>query len=315
MKCRKCHSEWNSRASITKCPFCGESLVNEEELKTMPQILKHIVELYGTEVLLNTNRIVSLASDFGPELEKERRLLKVCGDAGIIKEMLSVTNSDAPTKEALISKSVMKLETNFMLSAEWAKMGISFISSALGWNVGIEEKVTDGEVTSHVLNGGKYTGTLKNGKPEGNGRFVFDDGHIYEGEFSEGRFWGKGKIFWNHGNRRKKEWGDTWTGEWKNGAPWEGSGTYVWGDYEKISTIPFSEGKQEGVGIITENSGLKFSGSMKNGKYHGVNCQLIRSDGSVLAGEFRENELFCGFEFDSDNNLINSFNDGVVTSV
>lgn len=41
---------------------------------------------------------------------------------------------------------------------------------------------------------GDYVGGFKNGVMEGQGRFLWNDGKYYQGEFKEGKMWGKGFL-------------------------------------------------------------------------------------------------------------------------
>jgi hypothetical protein len=47
--------------------------------------------------------------------------------------------------------------------------------------------------------GGKYRGELRRGFPDGQGKFVFDDGRVYEGQFELGRRHGEGKLVYRDG--------------------------------------------------------------------------------------------------------------------
>lgn len=61
MECRKCHSKWepsqNASKSLTACPFCGESLAEEEPFvpKDSRDVLTCIMRRYGIDVLLGDN--------------------------------------------------------------------------------------------------------------------------------------------------------------------------------------------------------------------------------------------------------------------
>ena len=86
---------------------------------------------------------------------------------------------------------------------------------------------------------GTYTGNFTDGIPNGNGKYVYDDGSIYEGEFHVGMPYGNGKYVYADGR--------IYEGEMKDGSP-NGvgkmtlkskqvlSGKFIYGEYQK----PFS---------------------------------------------------------------------------
>ncbi len=63
------------------------------------------------------------------------------------------------------------------------------------------EAETDNEFNEHVLmntlTGDKYIGTInEDGLMDGVGKYFWDDGAYYEGEFLENMITGKGVMFW-----------------------------------------------------------------------------------------------------------------------
>ena len=67
----------------------------------------------------------------------------------------------------------------------------------------------DGEiVTCDFLNGDKYTGTVKDGKPNGFGVYFYADGDKYEGEFKDGKKNGRGILYSTNGNKYEHEFRD-----------------------------------------------------------------------------------------------------------
>jgi hypothetical protein len=97
-----------------------------------------------------------------------------------------------------------------------------------------------------TLPNGVYVGTIKHGAPNGNGVLTFKSGNIWEGRWVNGKRHGQGKMTYTDGNSVEGEWindkldngsgtSPTFTGTWKNGAPFEGDAffTYSSGDYYK----------------------------------------------------------------------------------
>jgi hypothetical protein len=63
-------------------------------------------------------------------------------------------------------------------------------------------------VYQSVKRGWKYTGTFKNGKPDGKGKMAFNDGRFYEGEFVNGKFHGNGTMHLDENVQIKGAWRD-----------------------------------------------------------------------------------------------------------
>lgn len=85
-----------------------------------------------------------------------------------------------------------------------------------------------GEGTLRYPDGTQYTGTLKNGIPDGRGYFQDRDGTQYEGDVRMGERTGNGEALYANG--------DDYKGEFRNGKR-EGTGVMVWvlgGRYEGI---------------------------------------------------------------------------------
>jgi hypothetical protein len=112
---------------------------------------------------------------------------------------------------------------------------------ALSLGLGSSTLVLAQEVTLKMPKGGKYTGSVTNGVPDGKGYFEDGDGMQYEGEVHMGRREGLAEgLFPN---------GDDYKGEWKDGKP-DGVGTMTYmlgGSYEG----EWKEGERHGKGVMT----------------------------------------------------------------
>ena len=61
----------------------------------------------------------------------------------------------------------------------------------------------------------KYVGEIKNGKPNGQGKWTLPYGNKYEGEWKDGEKHGRGSYTWSNGRK--------YIGEWKDGEIWKGT--------------------------------------------------------------------------------------------
>ena len=116
----------------------------------------------------------------------------------------------------------------------------------------------------------KYTGDVKNGKPDGQGTETFPDGSKYIGEFKDGSLNGQG-TFTNPN-------GEKYVGEWIGGRP-------------------------TGQGTQTYYDGDKYVGLFKDGKYHGQGTYTF-SYGGKFVGEFKDDNRWNGIRYDKNGNII-----------
>ena len=125
---------------------------------------------------------------------------------------------------------------------------------------------------------GDYEGTFKNGKPHGQGTYIYSDGAQYSGESRKGELHGQGTFTWPDGSK--------YVGEWKDGEE-HGQGTYTQvGDHKYVGK--WKDGKQHGQGTKTYNDGTIEEGEYDNNRF--VKGTRLFSDGNKYVGEFRYNK-------------------------
>ena len=134
-----------------------------------------------------------------------------------------------------------------------------------------------GYVTDFTYDGGSYTGYLVFGVKHGEGKWIRDDGTIWEGTFNHGSFTGNGNIIYSNG--------DTYDGQWTDGR-WHGTGTYKWANGGSY-TGAYVNGERTGHGIMAYSDGARYEGSFLNGKRHGQGTMQY-ADGASYVGQWAD---------------------------
>lgn len=148
-------------------------------------------------------------------------------------------------------------------------------------NKNILEK-ENGYVTDKVYAQGTYTGTIKNGFPDGKGVFKFSNGTLYEGQFKQGKFNGLGEMYFKDGRAvigtfyQDKESNVTLTrkdgvifrGKVERGMP-TGNGVLTLTDNSTV-TGKLDGFSTKGLALLADTNGkAKYAGSFKDLKPHG----------------------------------------------
>jgi len=113
-----------------------------------------------------------------------------------------------------------------------------------------------GNGTTIMIDGSKYTGAFKAGKPHGKGIMYYRNGNKYLGSWKLGKRQGKGKLII------------------------KGQGSYIGG---------FENNLAEGYGKFFYQNGDIYKGFFKEGKYHGTGTYNY-INGKILSGSWHENE-------------------------
>jgi hypothetical protein len=107
--------------------------------------------------------------------------------------------------------------------------------------------------------GGKYKGSYKAGKKEGRGRFFWDDGSKYDGQWANDLMDGYGILTLADGTK--------YVGSWRNGVR-EGFGTYTWANGDTYQG-QYKNNKRSGDGILKMKDGSEYSGQWENNMANG----------------------------------------------
>ncbi|CAD8169369.1 unnamed protein product [Paramecium pentaurelia] len=110
-------------------------------------------------------------------------------------------------------------------------------------------------------NGANFTGLLdENGKRNGIGKYIWQDGSIYFGEFSDDSFNGYGQMSFANGN--------VYLGEWKNGQM-QGIGHFIWKSNNQEYIGEYKRNKKNGFGINKFADGRRYIGYFRDGQFDG----------------------------------------------
>ena len=124
-------------------------------------------------------------------------------------------------------------------------------------------------------NGTEYIGTFKNNKQDGYGQLTQENGEIYQGEWKEGRIHGNGTRF--HKN------GDKYIGNYIDNVR-SGYGIYIFSN-GNIYEGNWVKGKANGKGIFKYNNGNIYEGDFKDNLISGKG-KLTLKNGDIYEGMF-----------------------------
>ena len=129
---------------------------------------------------------------------------------------------------------------------------------------------------------GKYDGQIGNNLPNGFGVLKLDNGIIYEGDWLNGKYHGKGELILGSGKYK----GDKYIGDFINGFK-DGVGTYFHKNGSKYKG-QWKKDKFHGTGIYIWIDGGRYEGEFKMGLKHGKGKELLSGKwkGDKYDGEY-----------------------------
>ncbi|MDR2777596.1 MAG: hypothetical protein LBB24_02400, partial [Rickettsiales bacterium] len=130
--------------------------------------------------------------------------------------------------------------------------------------------------------GNVYEGEFSNGELSGKGIFKYSNGDVYEGEFSDGSLSGTGKITCG-------DTGESFKGEFKNSAPWEGDGTFRDPDGNIFTGKILWGVPWKGNGTFRYPNGNTFEGRFENSRPSGEGTFKLHDGEEKYAIEFKNN--------------------------
>ena len=125
-----------------------------------------------------------------------------------------------------------------------------------------------------------YEGNFINGKFDGKGKYYYDNGMYFIGEYKNGLRHGKGIQYYSNGNIK-------YEGDWLNDK-FEGKGKYIWENGEYYIGQE-KNGLRHGKGIEYYSNGkLRYKGNFVNDEKNGIGHYIIES-GEYYIGQFKNN--------------------------
>lgn len=128
-----------------------------------------------------------------------------------------------------------------------------------------------------------YVGELNNILLNGNGRRTWADGHVYEGDFVDGKYHGKGKYTWPSGL--------VYEGDFVNGKKY-GKGKLTWTGGQ-VYEGDFVDDKYHGKGKMIYHNGDIYEGDWVNDKSHGKG-KYTWANGNTYEGDFIDDKRVNG---------------------
>ena len=125
--------------------------------------------------------------------------------------------------------------------------------------------------------GGRYYGSLRNGKLHGLGRIEWDSGARYDGAFQDGLYQGHGKLATSDGR--------FYIGDFANGL-FHGRGRYELPSGE-VYEGDFEKGEFTGRGTYSRADGVRYRGEFRKWRMHGEG-RYVDANGDIYQGRFVE---------------------------
>ncbi len=139
MKCSKCNSDWNSTVKSDKCPFCGENLeIYNQEIKTIEGLFSFVFSEYGITIINEHRRFLAVLSDYAPQMNNERALIKIALESGAYSSILNVNDKDPEEQEICFKRVQSMLVQKHFLNRDWAEKVLMWLTDCLNWNINIE---------------------------------------------------------------------------------------------------------------------------------------------------------------------------------
>lgn len=139
MKCEQCGEKINLRSgkSANFCPSCGNKVETQSSMSIFDNVesaLRHIVENFGTDVLLGS-RVIPLFNDLThSQLKDEMVLIKMFSDSGVLECLKEAMLKPMSEQKLSIKRAKSKLP-KFVQNSKDVDIMLHSYGAALGWQL------------------------------------------------------------------------------------------------------------------------------------------------------------------------------------
>lgn len=119
MRCEKCGAEWNGIVTTDnfKCPFCGEILSEDIPYKQVIDSLRMLINRFGREIYLESQRLDAMINDLVPNALKEKNIIRSAISFNIPSIILAASK-DVEKRNSILEKAYHAIESNG-IDKEW----------------------------------------------------------------------------------------------------------------------------------------------------------------------------------------------------
>lgn len=137
MKCTNCQGEWTppQNVSLSKCPFCQSDILQSLNIQagelTPEVILRNMLQVYGTELLQNEQRLSAMIADLLAYDKKTIKLLLFSVKEKVPQQMAAFAESDQ--RELKLQALQHHLHEDAFLHEDASRQIIDIWYSTFGW--------------------------------------------------------------------------------------------------------------------------------------------------------------------------------------
>lgn len=137
MRCEKCGAEWNGIVTTdnAKCPFCGEILSEDIPYKQVIDSLRMLIDRFGGEIYLESQRLDAMVNDLVPNALKEKNIIRSAISFDIPSIILDASK-DVERRDSILEQASHAIVSNG-IDKEWC----SAILFMLGYPLEVDTRL------------------------------------------------------------------------------------------------------------------------------------------------------------------------------
>ena len=131
MRCEKCGAEWNGIVTTdnAKCPFCGEIISEDIPYKQAIDSLRMLVDRFGGEIYLESQRLDAMVNDLVPNALKEKNIIRSAISFNIPSLILDASK-DVERRDSILEQAYHTIVSNG-IDKEWCSAILFMLSYPL----------------------------------------------------------------------------------------------------------------------------------------------------------------------------------------